>query len=152
MPPRRAGSWLNWAPGYRGSGMTPGKQVPIGQYQARLAGLPLSGGQAQGTISGAGTATLRVGPQGLGNVWYPAQATISTTTGAADLSTCQIFLGTISVSINLVGQSYAGGGDTVALAVPPLVPGYFLIAIWSGAHAGDQCSVNIIGTMDALKW
>lgn len=152
MPARRASTWLNWAPGYRGSGIQPSRQVPIGKYTGRLTGLPLSGGQAQGVISSAGAATLRVGPQGLGNIWYPAQATISTTTGAADNSTCEIFLGTLGLAINLVGQSYAGGGDTVALAVPPLSPGYFLIAVWSAATPGDQCAVNIIGTMDALKW
>jgi hypothetical protein len=153
MPARGwASSWLNWGPGYRGSGMRPGVQVPVSAYQARLTGLPLTGGQAQGIISAQGAATLRAGPQGLGNVWYPAQATISTTTGAADTSTCAIFLGSIGLATNLVGQSYAGGGDTVALAVPPLVPGYFLIAVWSGGHSGDQCAFNLIGTMDALKW
>jgi len=151
VPPRRA-SWLSWGPGFRGSGVTPARSVPIGSYTGRHRGLTLTGGQVQGRIAADGTATIRVGPQGLGNVWYPAQATISTTTGANDVSTCKIFLGSIGVSNNMVGQSYAGGGDTVALAVPPLSPGELLIAVWAAGTPGDICTMNIIGTMDALTW
>jgi hypothetical protein len=134
----------------RGVRYRPITRVPVTRFRRVLPGVPLTGGQAQSTIGADGTGTVSVTPQGLGTVWYPNAATISTTTGAADTSTCQVFLGAIGVSNLLVGQSYAGGGDTVALAVPALTPGALLIAQWSGGNPGDVCSVNVLGTMDAL--
>jgi hypothetical protein len=132
--------------------MRPIRRVAITAYNRRVQGIPLTGGQAQGAISSKGVATVSIGPAGLGTVWYPAQATISTTTGATDTSTCQIYLGAQGVPNLLVGQSYAGGGDTVALAVPAMAVGQLLIAVWSGGNSGDKATINILGTMDALTW
>lgn len=152
LAPSSWGAFLGWRPGLAGSGMQPIRRVPIGAYSQRVTGIILTGGQAQATVGGAGTATASIGPQGLGTVWYPAQATISTTTGAADNSTCAIYLGAIGAPNLLVGQSYAGGGDTVALAVPSLTPGGLLIAVWAGGHPGDAATINIVGTMDVISW
>jgi hypothetical protein len=104
------------------------------------------------TPASQGIGTVTVTPQGLGTVWYPAQATISTSVGAADTSTCSVFLGALGLNNLLVGQSYAGGGDTVALSVPPLTPGALLIAQWSGGTPGSICSMNVLGTMDCLAY
>lgn len=120
------------------------------RFTGHVKGVPLTGGQGVVIISGAGTGTVTLTPQGLGTVWYPAAVNISTTTGAADASTAQVFLGATGIDTLLVGQSYAAGGDTISLSVPPLRPGENLIVMWSGAHAGDTASVNILGLMDAL--
>lgn len=136
-------------------GVSPAHRIkvpPMPVYQRQVSGVPLTGGQVQGTISAQGTATLSVGPQGLGNVWYPAQAVISTSAGASDGSTCALYLGAISNATLLGGQSYAGGGDSLGLAVPPLTPGQLIIAVWSGGTHNDTCTLNVIGTMDALTW
>jgi hypothetical protein len=50
------------------------------------------------------------------------------------------------------GQSYAGGGDVVALSVQSMSPGDLLIAVWSGAVPGAIAAMNITGTMDALAY
>ena len=150
--PASWGGKLGWRPGLAGSGMQRTRQVPIGAYSQRITGIQLTGGQAQGKISGAGAATVSIGPTGLGTIWYPAQATISTTTGTADNSTCLIYLGAKGVPNLLVGQSYAAGADTVALAVPAMAVGQLLIAVWSGGNSGDLATINILGTMDALTW
>jgi hypothetical protein len=97
----------------------------------------------------SGPLTLQVGPQGLGTTWYPAQATLSTTTGSLDTSTCQVYLGISGVPTNLVATVYSGNG-IIALAVPPMQPGDFLIFTWTNGHAGDTAAFNIIGTQDAL--
>jgi hypothetical protein len=141
-----------WRPGWRGTGRQPIRRVRIEAFTRRIQSVPLTGGQAQATVTAAGAAQCSTGPAGLGTVWYPAQATISTTTGAADNSTCQIFLGALGVNNLLVGQSYAGGGDTVALAVPSMTPGDLLIAVWAGGNPGDHATMNVVGTMDALSW
>lgn len=122
--------------------------VQIERYSGKVQGVPLTGGQALGTVADE-TCTLQVGPQGLGTVWYPAQVTISTTTGALDTSTALIYAGPLQVASNLVGTIYTGNG-TAALAIPPMTPGQTVIVAWSGAHNGDTCSMNITGTMDAL--
>lgn len=124
-------------------------RIPLEAYTRKLTGLPLTGGQAQGVIPAGGKLTLSVGPQGLGNVWYPVQVTLSTTTGLLDTSTALVYLGAQGVPVTLVGTLYTGNG-TVALAIPPMTPGQVLIIAWSGAHAGDVAAANVLGTMDAL--
>jgi hypothetical protein len=144
-------SFLGFRPGYAGSGMQRVRRPEVGAYSQRVTGIPLTGGQpSPGKISAQGTATVSVGPQALGTVWYPASLTLSTTSGTADSSTALVFLGAVGVPNLQVGQSYAAGADTVALAVPPLSPGQLLIVQWSGGNPGDACTVNVVGTMDAL--
>lgn len=116
-------------------------QVPIGPY-----------GFAQGIITAAGTLTLRVGPAAYGTSWNLAQASIGTTTGAADTSTAEFFAqpyGAPSPAWQ-VGQSYAGGGDQVGLAGIKLVTGEFLLVVWSGGHTGDTATLVLSGVQTVL--
>lgn len=157
MPPRRgrapavpaipAGTWR--AAGNRFFKLPRPRVVPIGAYTGKATGIPLTGGQASGQAGGAGTLTLTAGPQGLGNVWYPAQVTISTSTGALDTSTALVYYGIGGVPVTLVATVYSGNG-TAALALPPMQPGELIIVSWSGMTAGETGSFNIIGSMDAL--
>ena len=146
----RNGNELANLPGRGGTGMQPIRVTPVGRYRRRVTQIPLTGGQGQAVISASGAATVTVGPQGLGNIWYPAQVTLSTTTGPLDTSTCKVYLGAQGVPITLLGTIYTGNG-TLAAAVPPMQPGQFIIAVWSGGHNGDVAAVNIIGLMDALS-
>lgn len=146
---RRASSKLAWFPGAAGTGARPITRVPVRAYTGRISGVPLTGGQQQGTVPGGGAVTLSVGPQAMGTVWYPTQVTLSTTTGPLDTSTALAYLGAQGVPVTLVGTVYTGNG-TVALAVPPMTPGQVLIVSWTGAKPGDIAALNIIGTMDAL--
>ena len=125
-------------------------RVPIEAYQRRLTGLPLTGGQVQGVIPASGSLTLSVGPQGLGNVWYPVQVTLSTTTGLLDTSTALVYLGAQGIPVTQVGALYSGNG-TVALAIPPMTPGQVLITTWTGGTPADTAAMNVLGTMDALS-
>lgn len=145
----RTGSKLNYRPGYRGTGMQPMQRIPIGAYTGKASGIPLTGGQNQAKVPGNGILTLTAGPQGLGTVWYPAQVTLSTTTGALDTSTALVYLGSQGVPITLVGTVFTGNG-TVALAIPSMSPGQVLIVTWTNAHSGDTAAFNIVGSMDAL--
>lgn len=160
MPPRRLPAWLarpvlhpsagTWAAaGNRFTKLRVVPPVPIGRYQDKISGVPLTGGQASGIVPGTGKITLQAGPQGLGTAWYPAQVTLSTSTGALDTSTALAYLGTGGVPTQLVATVFSGNG-TAALAIPSMQPGEFLIVTWSNAHPGDTVSFNIVGTQDAL--
>jgi hypothetical protein len=106
-------------------------------------------GIAGGVMSGSGTSTVTVGPSGYGTRWYPNQVNIATQTGAADASTCTFYLNVVG-SGGFLGQSYAGGGDQVGLALPEMQPGDLLYAVWSGGHSGDWTQVTVIGNQDVL--
>jgi hypothetical protein len=123
-------------------------RLPIEAYRRRVTGIPLSGGQVQGTIPGTGTLTLTVGPQGLGNVWYPVQITLTTTTGPLDTSLANIYLGPLITPATIVGTGLGNG--VYALAIPPMQPGQYLVIVWTGAKPGDTAAGNVIGIMDAL--
>lgn len=105
-----------------------------------------------GTTGVEGNAQCVLGPSGLGNIWYPTQVTLSTTTGIAsgfDNSVANLYLGPV-ISPNTLLGTVSGGNGIVAAALPPIQPGQFLIAVWSGANGGDVATMNIQGTMDAL--
>jgi hypothetical protein len=128
--------------------------IPQGAYTGQQETV-IVGGYAAVVVSAGGTATAKVGPAGVGTVWYPQAAAISTTTGANDASTCALYLtplenGPQVPSTQIGGQSYAGGGDTIGLAVPPMWPGYFIVAVWAGGTAGDLASLAVYGTQRAL--
>lgn len=124
-------------------------RLPLEAFTRRLTGLPLTGGQAQGAIPGSGALTLTIGPQGLGTTWYPVQITLSTTTGVLDTSTANVYLGPLVTPATLVGSLFTGNG-TVALAIPAMQPGQYLVISWTGGNPGDTAAANVIGTMDAL--
>lgn len=120
-------------------------------YTHRIRGIPLTGGQGQSRVAN-NTATVQVGPQGLGTVWYPSQVTVSTTTGirtGLDTSVCNIYLGAAGTPTTLQGTIFGGNG-LLGVALPNLTVGLFIIAVWTGATNGDFCAVNAQGTMDAL--
>jgi hypothetical protein len=98
----------------------------------------------------AGEGIVTVGPQALGTIWYPTQVTISTSSGVSDNSEFNVYMGPNGVPNVLVGTLFPGGSGTVPLAVPSMSPGQYLIGIWTGGKAGDVCSMNVLGTMDAL--
>jgi hypothetical protein len=106
------------------------------------------GGTMAAALKGS-SLTLSVGPQGLGTTWYPAQVTLSTTTGVLDTSTALVFLGIGGVPTMQVASVFSGNG-VAALAIPPMQPGEFVIVTWTGGHPGDTASMNVLGTMDAL--
>lgn len=144
---RSAGSWL---PQIGFAKMLPPRRPPQHVYtQVRSA--PIGGnGTGQSVVGGGGAATVRIGPSGTGTRWYPQQVTVSTTSGAADTSTCTIYLGPVAVASQVIAQSYAGGGDVLGLAIPMMQPGDLLTAVWAGGTPGDHATLVIIGDQDVL--
>ena len=142
-----AGSWA--AAGNVFSAYRFPRPVPMEQF-ASVALLSIGNdGIAQGTISGAGTATVTVGPQGYGTRWYPNQVSVATQTGPNDVSTVAFYLNLVGPG-GFIGQSYAGGGDQPGFALPELQPGDLFYAVWAGGHPGDWCQLTLTGPMDFL--
>jgi hypothetical protein len=157
-----AAGWTNLA---QVAGGANGAQMLSGwQQTAATTALTASGTFAPNSAQSAALATFKatstttggpnlvsVGPQGLGTTWYPVQATISTTTGVLDASTFNLYLGPAGVPITLVGTLFPGGAGTIALAIPSMQPGQFLIGVWQGGKPGDVAAMNVIGLMSALS-
>ena len=121
----------------------------------RTAEGPLPNGYSSAKVA-SNAATVYVGPMGTGTIWYPTMAVIGTTTGANDASTCTLYLSPLLNGTSLAsqpqigGQSYAGGGDTIGLSIPPVYPGYYLIAVWAGAVNGDLATLTVYGSQQSL--
>jgi hypothetical protein len=143
---QRAGGWLA-APRTR-IAVRPAA-TPVEHFRTRHRGPIRSDGTGQSLVTG-GAAVVSVGPQGLGTRWSLQQAAISTTTGAADASTCTLYAGAVSIANMIGGQSYAGGGDNVGLTGLELQTGEFLIAVWQGAVNGDAATIRLSGTEEFL--
>lgn len=123
--------------------------APISEYGSRVDNLPIDGGQILATLGGSGAARGQVGPTGLGTVWYPASVTVGTTVTPFDTSTVDVYVGPSLVPTTLIG-TLLGGTGVVALALPSLAPGLYIIVVWSGGTAGSQVSANVVGTRSAL--
>jgi hypothetical protein len=113
--------------------------------------VPLNDGQGQAVVPASGTVTVRIGPSGLGTVWYPAAVTISTTSGVNDPSVANVYAGpaNLQTPTTLLGTIPSGGAGVLAAAVPPLPVGWFLAVVWTGAKQGDIAAVNLTGSKDA---
>jgi hypothetical protein len=146
----RGGSKLDWRIGRNGGQQRP-VSVAVERFTRKMAGVPLTGGQAQ-TVAGTTTPQLSIGPHGWGVVWYPVQVTVSSSIGALDTSTAACYLGSVALANLQGGQSYAGGGDVISLSVPGMTPGDLLIIVWQGATVGSVVTVNVQGTQDALAY
>ncbi len=125
--------------------------APIELYTGVTTSVPLNDGQGQTTVAANGTATVRIGPQGIGTVWYPASVTISTTSGVNDASVCNIYAGPASIltPTQLLGTIPTGGAGVLAAAVPPLAVGWYITAVWTGGKQGDIAAINVMGSKDA---
>lgn len=142
-----------YAQSVSGSVRRPAQRVipdDIFSYSRQVTGVPLQPSQAQTSISTAGTGTVTLGPTGTGTVWYPTQVNPSTTSGVNDSSTFELFIGPVGIPITLVGTLFPGGFGTIALAIPFLAPGLYLIGQWTGGNPGDVAALNVTGTMTAL--
>lgn len=124
---------------------------PLESYTGIQRQVPLNDGQAQAIVPASGTITVRIGPSGLGTVWYPAAVTVSTTSGVNDASVCNIYAGPAGLvtPTTLLGTIPSGGAGVLAAAIPPLPVGWYLAAVWTGAVPGDVAAVNVTGSKDA---
>ena len=104
------------------------------------------------TLTASARLVIGVGPAGFRTSWDLAQASIGTTTGAADSSTAELFAQPYGPPMPAfqVGQSYAAGGDQVGLAGVKLVTGEFLFVVWSGANPGDTATLVLSGNQTVL--
>ena len=121
--------------------------VPVERFRP-LVRAPISDGTGTATVNGSGSATVTVGPHGLGTRWYPKKGDINTTSGPNDASTCQVFIGPAASAMDTLGagQSYAGGGDTFGLSGEMLQPGEFVTAVWTGGNPGDVATLRVTGS------
>jgi hypothetical protein len=146
---RLAGSWRGSQPYTR-----PGRRIlvpPIRAY-GQVLRVPIQNqGVASTTAAADGTATISVGPQGIGTSWYPQSAAIATATGPIDNSYVRFYRDTISQATLLYGHAFHGGGDTAGLDGVRRTPGDLIIAVWTGAQPGDLCTLTVKGEMDVLN-
>lgn len=120
------------------------------QHYTEIVTVPLNR-QGQTIVASDGTATVSMGPSGVGAKWYPSSAMMTTTTGNMDVSRVSLYLGVVSKATLLNGQVYFGGGDTAGIDVPFLTPGDILIAHWTLGNPGDVAQLSVTGTQDALN-
>jgi len=100
---RTSAAGLSYRPGWRGSGMTPIRTVPVASYTRVISGVPINGGQAQGVIAGSG------GGSSGGAILDTSGGAILDTSGGAILDTSGGSSGSSTGSLTLqVGPSGLG--------------------------------------------
>ena len=109
---------------------------------------PIHDGTGQAIVSGAGAATVVLGPQGQGTRWYPSQVQVSTSSGPTDQSSCTLYRLFIDPK-QAVGQTLQGGGDTLGFT-HEMQPGELLYAMWANANPGDIATLTINGDQVVL--
>ena len=136
--------------------------IPQGAFSRPGPITPITGGYAAVTLDFSGGGRAFCGPQGVGTVWYPQAVAVATTSGAGDNSTVSLFISPMlshdlngllfvqELQMQIGGQSYAGGGDTIGIAVPPMRNGYYIICIWSGGTENDLASFQVYGNQTVL--
>jgi hypothetical protein len=130
--------------------------TPVGAYDTPVQLDQILNNTVTAAVPASGSVTLQTGPMGLGTVWYPTMAAGSTTTGATDTSTVVVSLSpqtdqSAAIPANQIGgQVFTGGGWSVGLPGTAVFPGYFVIAVWTGATEGDTATLIVYGTQKIL--
>jgi hypothetical protein len=144
-------------PAYPGAGRGRGgmhplplRTAPPELYKFITPSLQIQNAQAQGVMGTGGTLTLSVGPTGMGTVWYPASAAVATSLGTADTSTCDIYIGPVNTPVAIQGIIPSGNG-VLALAIPAMTPGTYVVAVWTGGKSGTTCYLNVTGVLTSLS-
>lgn len=128
----------------------PGGTVPVEAYTRKVR-TPIPDGYGAATIGSDGTATVTVGPQGVGSIWYAINAAGATSSGILDGSTCQIYMGPQGEQSLVNGIApLAGGSFSIGLGGPALYPGSFIVAKWTGGKSGDLATLAVYGTLETL--
>ena len=147
---------LGWVTRAAGSWGLPGPMIrrppaaPLHLFtEVRRVAIRPGEGTKTATVSAAGAATISLGPESL-ITWYVDYVAISTTSGAADSSTCAVTVGPVAHGLVPTGQSYTGGGDTISLGGRAMRPGEYITLVWSGAKTGDLAIATVYGSQDIL--
>ena len=127
-----------------------GYQPPMVPQEAftRAVRTLIQAGVGQAIVSSAGSATVVLGPQGVGTRWYPSQIQVSTTTGPVDQSSCVLYRDIVEAK-HEIGQTLQGGGDTLGFT-HDMQPGDLIYAVWSNANPGDLATLAVHGDQMAL--
>lgn len=147
LHPQRGGygsSQLAWLPGWHGSGQQPIRAIPVTSYRNRLSGVPLTGGQAQGVITGyATTSGTKTSPGAFVNIvtvtvapgTYIVQwsVSLSGTLSSADTNNFALFNGATQVATS-VNTDTAGTYPQaqVVVTVLPSNPSITITSIGAG--------------------
>lgn len=124
--------------------------APVTDYTQRVDDLAIEGAQILGVIPASGAFRGQVGPTGLGTVWYPASVTVDTSVSPFDNSAVNVYVGPSLQPTTLIGTIPVGGSGVIALALPSMGPGLYIIVDWTGATVGSTVSANVVGTRSAL--
>lgn len=123
-------------------------RIPQDAYVNQVRTL-IQAGTGQQIISGAGTATVVLGPQGVGTRWYPSQIQVATSTGPSDGSSVILYRDFINAK-QQIGQTLQGGGDTLGFT-HDMQPGNLIYAVWANADPGDLATLTVHGDQIALS-
>ena len=124
---------------------------PIERYTGKVT-VPLFNATRQELVSLAGAATLQIGPQGLGTVWYVTMITGGTSSFPNDyVSSVSVYIGAQVQSNLLSGAIPPGSGQQwqIGQANLTMTPGDLLTAVWTQANPGDTATITVYGEADA---
>lgn len=102
------------------------------------------------TFTGAGTATVQVGPEGVGAVWRPVQAYAYTSVGQLDSALVSLFVGPLPIQQYEAAANLTGGGAQLPLGGWSLTPGWFVWAVWSNGTPGATANLVVSGAKTVL--
>lgn len=100
------------------------------------------------TLDGTGAGTVQTGPSSPGEVWRPAQVSVSCS-AVVSTGTCQasIYAGAGPSQSTFVDGTFSGdtGDTTDAISGHPLQPGQYIFAVWSGGVPGATATMVVYG-------
>ena len=100
------------------------------------------------TLDGTGAGTVQTGPSSPGEVWRPAQVSVSCS-AVVSTGTCQanIYVGGSASQSTFVDGTFSGDtGDTSdAIGGRVLRPGQSVFCVWSGGVAGATATMVVAG-------
>lgn len=103
-------------------------------------------------LNGAGNGTVKLGPIGGREVWSPAVASVSASTGSPVVkeAQCRIYIGPAATPAYFVDGTLSGstGDSTDRVSSATIRLPFFIWAVWTAGDAGAVATLNVNGTKD----
>ena len=103
------------------------------------------------TLDGTGAGSAQLGPSSPGEVWRPAQVSVSCS-AVVQTGTCEasIYAGAGIGQGAFVDGTFSGdtGDTTDAIAGELLRPGQYVFAVWTGGVPGALATVRVSGSRE----
>lgn len=111
-----------------------------------MTSVPIVPGAGTVVLDGSGNGTVKLGPIGPREKWFPTSAGVSASSHVAEAA-CTLYVGDAPIRGNFRDATLSGStGDSSGRCTGPIPLGWFVWAVWTGGDPGAVATLTVTGS------